>query len=130
MFIESNTHTQLEIIGVDSEARQLQVGTNWKLYVLQGFGFLLAAEAAARRGRKQIAVGFRGADHGASSVPITAEGPGAILFWVIWIRPTSFSARRRRYRRILLRWINPWRKSTHYKPLTGERAKEGLGERG
>jgi len=49
MFIESNIHTQLEIIGVGSEARQLQVGTNWKLYVLQGFGFLLAAEAAARR---------------------------------------------------------------------------------
>src|SRR5215472_10076699 len=41
MFIESNIHTQLEIIGVGSEARQLQLGTNWKLYVLQSFGFVL-----------------------------------------------------------------------------------------
>jgi alkaline phosphatase len=32
------------------------------------------------KGRKRIAVGFRSSDHTASSVPITAEGPGAILF--------------------------------------------------
>jgi alkaline phosphatase len=32
------------------------------------------------KGRKRIAVGFRSDDHEGSSVPITAEGPGALLF--------------------------------------------------
>jgi alkaline phosphatase len=32
------------------------------------------------RGRKRIAVGFRSDDHEGSSLPITAEGPGALLF--------------------------------------------------
>ena len=32
------------------------------------------------KGRKRIAVGFRTGGHGGTSVPITAEGPGALLF--------------------------------------------------
>ena len=32
------------------------------------------------KGRKRIAVGFRSDDHEGSSLPITAEGPGALLF--------------------------------------------------
>jgi alkaline phosphatase len=32
------------------------------------------------KGRKRIAVGFRTGGHAGSSVPITAEGPGAALF--------------------------------------------------
>lgn len=32
------------------------------------------------KGRKRIAVGFRSDDHEGSSVPITAEGPGALFF--------------------------------------------------
>jgi len=32
------------------------------------------------KGRKRIAVGFRTGGHAGSSVPITAEGPGALLF--------------------------------------------------
>jgi alkaline phosphatase len=32
------------------------------------------------KGRKRIAVGFRTGGHGGTSVPITAEGPGAVLF--------------------------------------------------
>jgi alkaline phosphatase len=32
------------------------------------------------KGRKRLAVGFRTSGHGGTSVPITAEGPGALLF--------------------------------------------------
>jgi alkaline phosphatase len=32
------------------------------------------------KGRKRIAVGFRSDDHEGSSLPITVEGPGALLF--------------------------------------------------
>jgi len=32
------------------------------------------------KGRKRIAVGFRTGGHAGTSVPITAEGPGALLF--------------------------------------------------
>jgi alkaline phosphatase len=32
------------------------------------------------KGRKRLAVGFRTGGHGGTSVPITAEGPGALLF--------------------------------------------------
>ena len=36
--------------------------------------------AAGERGRRRLSVGFRTGNHTGSSVPITAEGPGAFLF--------------------------------------------------
>jgi alkaline phosphatase len=57
---------------------------------------------ASGKGRKRLAVGFRNGGHGGTSVPITAEGPGALLFTGYMDQTDIFSGPRKSLARIRL----------------------------